>query len=271
MATPVENTPAYVHPELAAIKPDLDLCAHLIGGTRVMQEHAGTYIRKWAEEKDDVYRIRSKCEAVFEGLGRTLSASVGMLFAKPPQMTWNAGEAAMSEHWQNIDAAGTAGPVFAKRFAETALRDGLGAILVDHPSAPEGVVVTSENEAVLNLRPTWAAYSRANVLSWRVGKVNNQAIVTQLVLYEPAAVDVGEFGVGTVDRYRVLRLLEMPNVDASGVAAEGTHTEAVWQVFEKRKAENGDDVFLPLAPPAPYKNKAGQIKDTLPVAIAYTG
>src|SRR3990167_11090382 len=114
------SLPSYVRPEVMALKPDLDMMADLIAGTRRIWDRArvAKYLRKWKDEAQEVYDIRRECESVFEGLSRTLSACVGMLFAKPPAVVWNASETAMQEHWQNLDGMGTAGPVLAKRFSE---------------------------------------------------------------------------------------------------------------------------------------------------------
>lgn len=259
------SLPSYVHPALVAAQEDLALMHDLLAGTRRMHERSTTYIRKWKDEDPKVYEIRRQCETLFEGLGRTLSAAVGMLFAKAPQIEWNAAESAMAEHWANIDAAGTAGPVFLKRFAEGAIRDGLQVILVDHPPAPKDaqgrpITITAANEGPLGLRPTWAMYGRGQAINWRVGKVNNRTALTMLVLHEPTQVDDGLYGTKTVQRYRVLRLI--PGEDGAPVAA--------WTLYELEKDENGKEKFR-VKNSGFFRNRLGQYARFLPVAIAYTG
>lgn len=251
----------YVRPELVAVQPDLNLMAHLLAGTRKMWEHAQTYIRQWADEDPNIWQIRSKCEEVFEGLGRTLSAAVGMVFARDPTIEWNAGEAEMQQDWENIDGAGTAGPVFIKRFTERALQDGVGLILVDFPPrrkdpvTKELLLITPEEEQQFFLRPTWARYPRANVLNWRTGKLDNREIITQLTLYEPTVVPDGIYGVKTVERYRVLQVIEQG---------------AAWTVWEKIKETNQITDFKYVNGSFFYNN-AGEIAPALPIGIAHTG
>src|SRR3990167_3559588 len=105
------SLPSYRRPEAVAVQPDLALIADVLAGTRRIWERAqaARYLRKWKDEAQEGYDGPTECETVFEGLGRTLSACVGMLFAKPPPVEWNASETAFEEHWQNLDGMGTAG------------------------------------------------------------------------------------------------------------------------------------------------------------------
>lgn len=257
----------YERPEVTKARPDLMLIADLLAGTRRMWDQSQTahYIRKWADEKQEVYDIRRRCETLFEGLARVLSASVGMLFSKPPAVVWNASEMAMREHWQDLDAMGTAGPVLAKRFADQGIRDGLGLIFVDHPLAPAGTVVTQANEMALGLRPTWAMYQRRQAVSWRPGVVNNRAMPVQLVLEECGHEPDGLYGVKAVTRYRVLRLLPTAGEDGT---PDGGHM-ATWALWEERNVA-GVAASVKVREGV-FTNRKGQVADFLPVAIAYTG
>jgi hypothetical protein len=227
-----------------------------------MHERASTYIRKWADEDQSVWIIRSKCEEVFEGLNRTLSAGVGMLFAKPPAMDWGkAPDQRLVDQWDNIDAAGTAGPVFVKRFSDMSLRDGLSLILVDHPQPPidpdtnRPVVVTAELEEELNLRPQWTCYSRSQILSWLTEKINNTEQITQVVLYEPTPESKGVYGVQVWNQYRVLRMVD---------------GKATWSLYRKIDEGVQEDSYQLIGSGA-FRNAAGEERESLPIAVAYTG
>lgn len=261
MNTSDPSLPNYVHPAAVAIRPDLDLVADLLAGTRRIWERAqaAKYLRKWKDEAQEVYDIRRESETVFEGLARVLSACVGMLFAKPPAVVWNQSEVAMREHWQNVDGMGTAGPVLAKRFSDQSLRDGVGLLFVDHPVAPTGTVVTEETELALGLRPRWALYQRTQLCSWRTATINNTLRLTQLVLEECTPQPAGLYGVTTVKYYRVLWLRPKAN---GGYFAGWTLFEETTAAGLKGFREIGTGVFV---------NRAGQTRDTLPVGIAYTG
>jgi len=251
--------PNYRRPEHVKTEPDLKLIQDELGGTRAMHEASSLYIRKWAAEKTPNYNIRRKCETFFEGLGRTLSAAVGMLFARPPEVEWNAAEERMADHWGNIDSAGTAGVVFLKRFSEASIRDGIGIILVDHPPMPDDVEktedggVTSDVEEARNLRPTWSVYSRAQAINWRADVVNNKRTLTLLVLHETVQIPVGTYGMETRDRFRVLSL---------------TGGKASWVLYEQNV--QGAEQFKEMGK-GDFTNRTGEPADRIPVAIAYTG
>lgn len=267
------SLPNYARPDYRALALDLKLIADELGGTRAMHAAAGRYIRKWKAEDKDTYTFRSRCETFFEGLGRTLSAAVGMLFAKPPTVTWNGAETAMKPHWDDVDGAGTAGTVFVKRFAEAAVRDGLGVLLVDHPPAPRGIVVHAGNEVELNLRPTWAMYNRGAAINWRVERLNNRRTLTLLVLHEPATVSDQAYGVKTVHRFRVLRMQSLLELgDKSAADLPVMPYVATWTLWQLNDGAVGDrmDSFTQVGTGV-FQNRAGDAAAALPLAIAYTG
>lgn len=256
------DLPTYVRPELDRVVDDLALMQDLLAGTRRMHEKALAYIRKWTDEEVDVYEIRSKSEQVMEGLGRTLSASVGMLYAKPPNMDWKGASQDFQDDWDNLDASGTSGKVFLKRFSETAVRDGVALILVDHPPAPidpetkEPVPINAETEVEFGLRPTWASYARGNALSWQTETLDNRKVLTQLVLYEPTYIKHGVFGVKLVHRYRVLLMLD---------------GEAQWVLFEATENAPANLGHFAVKGQGRFMNRKGEVANFLPVSVAHTG
>jgi hypothetical protein len=262
------NLPNYVRPEAQKVRWDLELIADLLAGTRRMwdQSAAKKYIRRWEAETQKIYEIRRQCETLFEGFARVLSAAVGMLFAKPPVVEWNQSEAAMTEHWANLDGLGTAGPVLCKRYSEQTLRDGLGLILVDHPPAPDGETVTAEREAALNLRPHWALYGRLQILSWRLDKIDNQTTTVQIVLEECTAKNTGTYGVEERKRYRVLRLVPAP----AELGAEAGGWRAEWELFEETKDGRATNGFASVGQ-GEFRNRQGEVADRLPIGAGYTG
>lgn len=263
-----DKLPNYARPEYIAREADLTLIADEMGGTRTMHARSQTYIRKWSAEKTANYNIRRCCETFFEGFGRTLSAAIGMLFAKAPSIEWNQSEAVVSPHWDNIDSAGANGPVFVKRFSEASLRDGLAIILVDHPAAPkvdktadnpEGEV-TGQMAETFNLRPIWSRYDRSQAINWMVETVNNKATLTQMTLVEAAAVRSGGFGIKSVIRYRDLRL-DMAN----GVRV------ATWTLRELVDHAGTNEASFKVVGNGTFTNKEGLAAASLPIAIAYAG
>lgn len=255
VATNDPAKPNYERPEVVAAKPLQHLVRDLLGGTETMHARHASYVHKWSDEAPETYRFRATCEQVYEGLGRTISAAIGMLFATAPALTFPTREDELTAHLENIDGAGNNFNVFAKRFSESALTYGHALILVDHPAPPEGVAVTAANEAALNLRPVWRRYDRQSVLSWRVGIVDNREQLTQVVLYEPTVSAANTFGIGSVHRFRVLTLVET-----------ATGRTATWRTFEMNT--KGD--VLPVAEGV-YADRTGTPLPLLPIAVGYAG
>jgi hypothetical protein len=262
-----EDLPSTPRPEYVAVAPDIRLIRDLLGGTRVMHREYRTYIPKYRSEPSDRYKIRATSAIVYGGLGRSLSASVGMLFAKPPQQqdTWPAD---VEEQWENIDGKGTHGDVFAKRRSRDALADGYVGILVDFPEKPADVVVTKANEEALNLRPLWAAYTRADILSWRTEIVHNVETLTQVVLREGAAVDVGRFSVAPRVLYRVCRLTPMRVPRAGGM--HDLVYLATWELLEEVKVDGGAMKVVTISQGV-FTDVHGDPFDEIPLAVCYTG
>ncbi len=248
--------PNWTRPEVIAAADDLQLIARLVAGTRTMWAHAREYIRKWKDESAELWEVRARIETVYAALERVLSAAIGMLFAKPPTVTWNQAETAFADPWANIDSRGTAAPVFIKRFADRALADGYAILLVDHPPPVAGA--TGLDQQTMSLRPTWAIYPRCMLYSWREDTIGNRNVPSQIVLYECAEVDDQVFGTATRHRFRVLRL----------VPSGGTYV-ATWTLYE-RQARGLGEVYVVIGSGI-YTNKQGQTRDTLPFAVAYTG
>jgi len=254
------NQPSYERAELTKARPTLALLSDLLQGPQHLWDKSHAYLRKWKDETQPTYDIRRKCEPLFGGLARTLSAAVGMLFAKDPQLEWNASESVLSPMWDNLDNAGTKGTVMAQEFSFNSLRDGLCVLLTDFPKAPDGAVITAANEATYGLRPFVTLYARADVPCWDEGVLLNRKQLTQLTLRERYTVRDGEFGRKDATRYRDLRLVLGPD----GV------TIATWRLWVPVETKGNADAYA-VAEEGVFTNRVGAIATELPIAVAYTG
>lgn len=252
------NRPDYVRAEALDAAEDLVLIHDLLDGPRAMWDGARDkgYIPKWTDEAEQVYQLRATCEPVEDLFGRTLSACVGKVFAKPPVLEFGAQEDAIRAQWDNINGRGTKGDVAAKEFAADAIADGFACILVDHAPAPariSGVTVTGANERALNVRPFWAFYPRAALLSWATATVNNVEVVVQAVFAESREERAGPFGTTQVQFFREL-------VVEDGVAQ--------WRLWRSPVTEGG---AFTVEQAGVFRNRTGQTRDTLPLTTGYTG
>jgi hypothetical protein len=252
------DRPSTTRAEYDAAAPDIALVRDLLAGTRQMHRRHAVYIAKWPSEEPKSYARRAQGAKVYGGLGRTLSAAVGMLFAKAPAPS-DSTPADILKHEESIDGRGTHLKVFAKRRAEDAIADGFAVTLVDFPAVPDGVVVTAANEATLNLRPLWVAYARADVLSWRTRVLDGVETLTQVVLREEQTDDVGAFGVAARVLYRVCRLLVTP---------DGAR-EAGWQLLEE--VDQDGQTIVVQRDAGTFRDRAGMAFREIPIAVSYAG
>lgn len=259
------DKPSATRPEYDASAPDVQLVRDLLGGTRVMHRKFADYIPKFDTEETKRHKVRGTVATVYGGLARSLSASVGMLFAKPPEQE-DAWPAEIVGQYENLDGKGTGGDVLLKRRAFDALADGYCGLLIDHPSPPVGVVVTAANEEALNLRPFWVSYTRADILSWVTETVENVETLVQVVLREGVAGRVGAFGVVPVVRYRVCRLSRKRDPltpDADPVLI------AWWELLEERKGDDGQVRVVRVGSPGIFRDRNGVAFDEIPLAVPY--
>ncbi len=256
------STPSVLY---TAAAPDMQLIRDLLAGTRQMHRQYRVYIEKWAAEKPQNYKRRATMAESYGGLARSLSASVGMLFAREPLRsdTWTPEIAA---DWENLDGKGTHGNVFAKRHADDALADGLVGVLVDFPPVPEGVTVTTANEAALNLRPKWAAYRRSDILSWQTAPVDNVETLTQVVLREGTATRSGRFGVKPKLQYRVCHLAVTPPARPGSPPTRA----AWWELLEETKNRDGS-VTVTEVGRGEFLDRDGVPFPEIPLAVGYAG
>lgn len=260
------TSPAYTRDEVHAYAPQLQLSQDLLDGPEAMWARSTQYLRKWADEDPTTYAIRRLCEPVFGGLERTVHAAVGMLFGKPQQVTWNTHENVLRPLADNIDGAGTKLDVFMAQFTSHAITDGLGLLLADHPPAPRDaagvpIPMTLQNEQQYNLRPRWCKYRRDQIRNWDVGVINNQTVLTLVVLREDTTQRLpSSYGRERVSRFRELALTYTPD----GVLV------ATWTVKEQRKQPDGTYTY-PVVGQGTFVNREGAPAGFLPIAIAYSG
>ncbi len=266
MTDNAKDLPSTPRAEYEQAAPDITLIRTLLGGTRPAHTAYSALISKYSAETPESFQRRATSTKLYGGLARTLSASVGMLFAKPPELIDRWTEQ-LKSHWENIDGKGTHGDVFAKRIAEDAIVDGDAGILVDFPPIPEGVAVTAANEEALNLRPFWARYQRSDILSWRTAIVNNVETPVQIVLREGSAVDDGTYGVTLDLQYRVLYLSRIKDV----VTGQPMFV-AAWKLLQEEVSGSGRTVTgVRIVDEGAFLDKAGQPFDEIPFAVAYAG
>lgn len=222
-----------VHPLYAEMSPVWRECRDAVAGQRAVKKGGELYLPATFADTDEKRYAQYLQRAYFMGVtGRTKEALTGMVFRKPPRVVV---PPQIEPFLENIDGAGQSLEQLAKEIVGDELTTGRYVLLVDYPSAPEGI--DSEAERMLGLRPTIAAYAAESLINWRFEGVNGRKLLTLAVLAESVETGDDEFSHDTVTVYRVLRL------------RDGVYTQALYD-------QSGDpiaDEYVPrMAGGAPF-------------------
>lgn len=198
-----KNSPAYHNAAHDEMERRWDIIDAVAGGTLALRDGGAQWMPMEPAEDARDFEIRRKKAIFFNAFERTLHGVVGMVFRKDPELA-DDNPPALLDLWENVDAAGTHGAVFAKELFTTACKYGHALIFVDMPPPlPEGS--TLADERATNRRPYWVKYEPDQIVSWRTELIGGQLTLTQIVLEEETMEPDGLYGEEEVCRYRALR------------------------------------------------------------------
>lgn len=191
-----------VHPLYAEMSPVWRECRDAVAGQRAVKKGGALYLPATFAEADPARYAQYIQRAYFMGVtGRTKEALTGMVFRKPPRVVV---PPQIEPFLEDIDGAGQSLEQLAKEIVGDELTTGRYVLLVDYPSAPDGI--DSEAERMMGLRPTIAAYAAESLINWRFEGVNGRKLLTLAVLAESTETGEDEFSHDAETVYRVLRL-----------------------------------------------------------------
>lgn len=151
-------------------------------------------------ERYKIYHAR----AYFLGVtGRTEKAMSGMVFRK--EATFEL-PSEIEYLLEDFDGGGNSAEQVAKEALSGLLETRRQLLLVDYPTAEEGM--TAAQEAAAGLRPTIATYAAENLINWRFEGVKGKRMLVLAVLQESENKALDEFDHDYKTVYRVLRLTD---------------------------------------------------------------
>lgn len=195
------------HPAYIAMESKWKRCRDAAAGQDAIHAAGTAYLPKLkdqTQEDYDAYKLRA---GFYNASWRTIAGLVGMIFRKPPKV-----EVAenVKAYLADVTTSGVPFQVFAQQTTEECMSVGRVGVLVDCPNAPD--VRTRSDELKLNIRPSMQLYKAETIINWRTGNVNNQHVLTLVVLQEDFLEQDGEFAEKVKIRYRVLDLIKS-NID----------------------------------------------------------
>lgn len=164
-----------------------------------------------------------KDRALFYGAtARTIDGMLGAIFQKPLSVAETI-DVVIRSHLDDVTLSSRSISRFAFEVAREVLITGRYGVLIDRADDASG-------------RPWWVGYRAEEVVSYRVGWVDGQTVLTQVVLAETFEVqdEKDPFVTETRTRYRVLQLVQ-----------DGEQTQYQQVVYEESKGEDGKIEFIP--------------------------
>lgn len=203
MTTTANDTPDTKRREVQALAPVWKEARDVYAGTRALKANATDYLPKHPRERDGDYERRVKWAVLFNAYKRTIGATVGLIFARPPKLGDDVpGE--IAAHLENVDSLGTRFDVWLRDRLTDALVTGAAGALVEYP-ATDGPVSLADQQRQ-NLRPYWVPVSAEQVLTWDVGRTaDGRTVLTLLSIAEVVDERVGQFTVEQRKQVRVYR------------------------------------------------------------------
>lgn len=202
----------------------------LKGGTPGMAAAGERYIPKREGEPDAKWKARVADAVLHNVYARTVAYLTGQVFARDVSlgMDGDGGDKRdLSDLFQSVsddaDLQGNNLSVFAAKFFAGALDDGARLLLVEFPKVEtrkadggrleyldesgQWLPKTAEADARKGWRPYFVAIELADILGWRMERVNGRQVLTQLRFKEKALLNRGRFD--TADEYvSQIRVLE---------------------------------------------------------------
>jgi len=216
------------HSSYLDMKSRWDACEAAAEGEHAIHAARETYLPKLTEEGDQEYNLRLKMTPFFNATWRTIAGMKGMLFRKPPKVE---APSALEELLKNVDAAGTDMLTLANEVVAEALKLGRIGLLVDYPTAPEGLTLADAKQQ--GLRPMISVYKAVSIYNWKETTINGLRQLTHIRLVEETEVQDSddEFTVKTEKRYRVLDLEQGDYRQRLFKIAEDGNPELISEVF----------------------------------------
>lgn len=243
----VMDEPKQANFECAAyleMKDEIKLHYDLVNGTKAMRKNG--YLKKFPVEGSDSFESRNEQAVLYNKYGKAVTANCGLILKREPQVVEGTNVGffkSFSEHWENIDSAGTHGAVFTNQFFEEMFA-GHAFIVVDAPSRT-GDDLSDQKQS--GWRPYWNIYRANQAINWRTATIQGKTVLSQIVFRKQITIPVGEFGEQQIFEYKAYRLTPM------GVS---------WAVFRHKDNDETQGVYI---------FSSGMIAEMaeLPIAIGY--
>jgi len=175
-----------------------------VEGSKAIKAGGTTYVPSLDGQTDTEYKAMANRPSYENFTQRTLDGLTGLIFSKEPIFT---APKALMDLKENIDAQGKTLTDLAQETVEEVETVGRVGLLVDAPSVDVAGMTEADAEA-LNLRPFIRMYATESIINWKHEIINNQQVLSMVVLMEEKDEWVDMFTNKPKTFYRVLHLVE---------------------------------------------------------------
>lgn len=200
---------SFQHSDYTEMLPIWTRCIDAANGQDAIHKGGPIYLPQLTDESDQDYKDRLQRTPFYNASKRTIVGLRGMLFRKEPQV---AVPDQIETMLNNITLDGTTFDVFCQETVEVLLTTNRCGVLVDYPNV-NNANLTQADAAALQLRPLIKRYSCLSITNWKTINIENQLVLSMVVLKEQVALDdpEDEFETEPQIQYRVLDLIPVNN------------------------------------------------------------
>jgi hypothetical protein len=199
------DNPSTTSAEYMTMMDKLDLAHTLIKGTDGMRQAGEKFLPREEGEQHTDYISRVNRSFLFNGLERTRDIMAGEVFDKPVVLSEDTPQEIKDLSF-NVDLENRNLTRFCRELMSQALIDGVGHILVDLPTLPDGKQTTAAEDKQAGRRPYWVHIPPKRLIGGRVEKIDGTQAITQVRLKEVIREPVGRFDEEEIEQIRVLEI-----------------------------------------------------------------
>lgn len=193
------------HPEYDKAHKTWKKMRDVVAGQEQVHANGETYLPKLGGQTESEYKAYKGRALFLAATGKTVDSLSGMVFRKPVEVE---APASMEPWVEDITASGVSVEQLCKESLNELTTVGRYGLMVDYPQATDtDRPDTVANATSMGFRPRAKQYNAEHIINWQTGTVNNEEILTMVVLKEMVPDPIDEFDTSTkVEQYRVLDL-----------------------------------------------------------------
>jgi len=164
------------------------------GGIDSIVKAGSDYLQKGQNETDLSFKVRLSFADYEDNFNHTVNGVNGLIFNQP--ISYDDVNPKLESFIENGDSLGNHFDLILSNMFNDSLRYGIGYILVDIP--PKGESLADKK------MPYCTRINPKNIINWKTETINNNTVLSLVVIKEYIEVDVDEFATEIVEHYRVL-------------------------------------------------------------------